>query len=142
VGDLTKNFSRYEFECECGCGFAVADYDTVTILQAMADHFEAALRSRIVVEITGPNRCREHNETVQKEYDPEYVPYSSKSRHMTLGAVDFKLYYFNAGERVQIHPGQVYDYLNRKYPDRFGLGLYKNRVHFDPRRRKGRWDWT
>ena len=142
MGDLTHNLSRHEFACQCGCGFAVADFETVSILQETADHYMAALKARVEIIITSGCRCLEHNETVQKEYDPDYVPYSSASKHMTLGAVDYKMFFYNAGERVQIPPRQIHNYLDHKYPTRLGLGVYKNRNHIDPRSKKARWNNT
>lgn len=136
MGDLTKNLSRHEFACNCGCGLDTADYDLVVALQGLVDHFELIRSKNVTIEITGPNRCREHNETVQKKYSPGYVPYSSKSRHM-ICAVDFKLWI--KGTKEQIDPGKVADYLEIKYPNNFGIGRYHNRTHLDPRTVKSRW---
>lgn len=141
MGDLTKNISRYELACRCGCGYNVADFETVNILQNTADHFGIVYQEKIIVDITGPNRCKEHNETVQKEYNPKYVPYSSKSPHINGGGVDFKLFRRAPnGRKKQIDPKKIDEYLDKKYPNRLGLGLYDNRNHLDPRTTMARWN--
>ena len=42
--------------------------------------------------------------------------------------------------RVLIDPQVIYDHIDRKFPDSYGLGIYANRVHIDTRRRRVRWD--
>jgi hypothetical protein len=80
-----------------------------------------------------------HNETVQKQYNPDYVAYSSKTQHMYARAADYKLFNRDTGE--QIDPDRVADYLDSKYPDRYGIGRYSNRTHFDTRSNgPARWD--
>lgn len=131
MGDLTKNLSRSEFACECGCGFDTADFELVNMMQDCVDHFSRVLGTSIRIQITGPNRCVEHNEEVQKEYNPDYVPYSSKTQHMYGRADDFKLFIRVSGE--QIDPDMIAEYLETKYPGRFGIGRYSNRTHADSR---------
>jgi len=72
--------------------------------------------------ITGPNRCVKHNNSVGGALN---------SQHIYGRAADFRV--FDVKTRAQVDPGEVYDYLNEKYKDRYGLGLYSNRVHFDTR---------
>lgn len=139
MGDLTRNFSRSEFNCECGCGFDTVDYKLVVILQESVDYFETKYNSKVSVIITGGNRCVEHNEEVQKLYVKNYKPHSSKSTHTEAKAADHKHYYIKDGTRIQIPPEEVYDYYDKKYPNRHGVGLYSNRVHVDSRNSKNRW---
>ncbi len=143
MGDLTKNISRHELSCRCGCGYDIADFETVNILQVTADYFGAVYQEKIIIDISGPNRCIEHNETVQKKYNVNYVPYSSKSKHIDGGAVDFKLFRKALnGSKIQILPKVIHSHLDKKYPNRLGLGLYNNRNHMDPRSTRARWDKT
>lgn len=139
MGNLTKNFSREEFECECGCGFDTVDYELVDILQKSVVYFEDKYNSKVSVTITGGNRCVDHNETIQKIYNKNYVPYSSKSAHIKAKAADHKHYYIKDGIKTQISPIEVYDYYDRIYPNSIGVGLYSNRVHVDSRSTKARW---
>lgn len=139
MGDLTKNFSRSEFECECGCGFDTVDFELINMLQDSVSYFEKKYNSIISVEITGGDRCVEHNETIQKEYVKNYIPYSSKSTHLEAKAADHKHYYHKDDIKIQIPPLEVYNYYDKKYPTSKGIGLYSNRVHADSRSLKARW---
>jgi len=139
MGNLTKNLSRHEFECKCGCGFDTVDYGVVVMIQDGADYFAKKYESKIIVSITGGNRCKEHNEVVQKEANKNYVPYSSKSTHMDAKGADHKFYFYDNGTKAQIPPLVVYDYYDKKYPNSHGIGLYSNRVHGDSRTKKARW---
>ena len=130
MGDLTKNLSRSEFRCRCGCGFDTVDFELVTVLQAAVDHFSREFAESVMVVITGPNRCKLHNTAVGG---------SSKSLHITGRAVDHKMYL--ADPMRQIPPGQVSDYYESLYPDKFGIGRYDNRTHIDVRSDgPARWD--
>ena len=138
MGDLTKNLSRREFACECGCGFDTVDIDLAINLQRCVDHF-AEGSDNVWILVTGPNRCKEHNEKVQKEYNDNYVTYSSKTQHMYARAADFKLFYRDTGK--QINPDRVAEYLNDCYKSKHGIGQYSNRTHYDTRTGAGkRWE--
>ena len=126
MGNLTKNLSRSEFACKCGCGFDTADVELVTVLQECVDYFGDNVR----IQITGPNRCVEHNASVGG---------ASNSQHIYARAADFKLFYRDTGE--QIEPDLVAGYFEEKYSDRFGIGRYTNRTHLDTRTNgPARWD--
>jgi len=58
MGDLTKNFSRFEFSCRCGCGLADIHPDTVQALQALRDRLGAP------IHINSGCRCVRHNKAV------------------------------------------------------------------------------
>ena len=130
MGDLTKNLSRHEFACKCKCGFDTADFELVNALQDCADHFAAVDLTDIRIDITGPNRCAKHNESVGGAIN---------SQHIYGRASDFKLFHRGTGE--QVDPDRVADYLDSEYPGRFGRGRYSNRTHFDSRTiGPARWD--
>jgi uncharacterized protein YcbK (DUF882 family) len=141
MGDLTRNFSRKEFECKCGCGFNTIDYELICILQNdLIQHFEIKYECKISVIITSGDRCVNHNEEVQKEYNSDYVPFSSKSQHIFARAADFKVYKVYENNKIQIDPKEIYEYLDKRYPNKYGLGLYYNRNHLDTRSGSGkRW---
>lgn len=139
MGDLTKNLSRKEFACECGCGFDTVDYELVMMIQDAADYFAAKYDSKIVVAVTGGNRCVKHNEVIQKQEVKNYVPFSSKSTHMDAKAADHKFFYYVNEIKTQIDSVEVYDYYDKKYPTSKGVGLYSNRTHVDSRAVKARW---
>ena len=139
MGDLTRNLSRSEFACECGCGFDTVDIELADVIQDSADHFASKDECNIRIKISGPNRCISHNEDVQRKYNPNYIAFSSTSQHIHARAADYKLFNRYTGE--QIDPDRVADYINRKYHDRFGIGMYSNRTHIDTRTKgPARWD--
>ena len=127
---LTPNISRHEMCCKCGCGFDTCDFELVTNLQKCVNHFSQGT-GIIRLDITSPNRCREHNEKVQREHVSNYAPYSSKSQHMYGRAADFKLFFRTSGK--QVDPEKVAQYLEETYPDKHGIGRYDNRTHYDTR---------
>ena len=65
MGDISKNLSRWEFACGCGCGFDTADYALVNVLQSCVNYFEHKYKRDIRIDITGPNRCREYNDSLR-----------------------------------------------------------------------------
>ena len=118
MGTLSQNFSRYEFICQCGCGFDTVDAELLRVLQSISDHF-----NNVPIEVSGPNRCSRHNQEIGG---------SPKSQHIKGKAADIKV--------EGIKPSAVYDYIDDKWPDRYGLGIYINRIHVDVRKVRSRWD--
>ncbi len=121
-----KYFQRSEFACKCGCGFDIVDYELAEAMDDVREHFNAP-----VIIISG-NRCESHNEKVQKRHNVSYVPFTSKSKHKDAIACDFKV--------VGVHEDDVADYLEKKYPNKYGIGRYRGRTHLDVRPNKARWD--
>lgn len=131
MGDLTTNFSRHEFACKCGCGLDTIDYKLVKILQETVDHF-SKIYMNVKAYVSSGNRCVPHN---KREGG------STTSFHIVCKASDFTLTYETfSGTREMINPASVYAYLDEKYSDSLGLGIYNNRVHMDVRETKARWD--
>lgn len=142
MGDMSTNFSRSEFRCNCaGAGKLVSagycggkrdavDAELLRVLQEMVDTFQHDTMHHITCKITSGNRCEKHNADEGGAKD---------SQHLHSKAVDFKLFY-TGGE--QIAADVVYTYLDKKYPDRYGVGRYSNRTHLDVRRAVSRWDKT
>lgn len=116
IGDISKNFSRSEFECKCGCGFDTVDVELSNVMQVLRDHFGRP------VHVTSGNRCFTHN---MEEGG------ARGSKHLEAKANDFWV--------EGISPKEIYDYLDELYPDKYGIGLYVDRVHFDSREDKARW---
>lgn len=122
MGDLSKNFSRKDYECKCGCGFNTVDVELNQVMQELRDHY-----NRKII-ITGGNRCAAYN---------HIIPGAAKdSQHQYGKANDFVVDGIPAVE--------VFEYLNEKYPSRYGIGLYTcpnqiSRVHLDVRGYRARW---
>lgn len=121
MGDLSKNFSRSEWVCKCGCGFDTVDAELVRLLQEdVRDYFN----KRVTVTPNGGCRCYDHNAKCGGV---------TNSQHRQGRAADIKV--------ADVPSKVVYDYLNEKYPERYGLGLYDTFVHVDTKSGKARrWD--
>jgi len=117
MGDISEHFSRWEHACECGCGFDTVDAELNIVLEDLHGHFD------ISVHISGPNRCEKHNREVGGEDD---------SQHLLAKAADVWV--------ADIDPDVVADYLEKKYPTKYGIGRYVGRTHVDVRAKKARWD--
>lgn len=76
MGDLSPNFSRWEFACKCGCGFDTVDVELLLILQKIRDHFEQP------VSIESGCRCESHNQAEGG---------SPNSQHLVGRAADIKV---------------------------------------------------
>lgn len=119
-------FTRDEFTCKCGCGFDTVDYELVRIMDDVRAYFNKP------VIISSGCRCKTHNDAVILKYNPLYKIGTSRSKHMYGIACDFVV--------VGIHEDIVADYLEKKYPNTYGIGRYKGRTHVDSRYEKARWD--
>ena len=108
-------FTRDECSCRCGCGFDTMDYETLEVFEDLSTWVGGDLR------INSGCRCSSWN---------AYVGGSEKSWHMWGRACDV----YSPTKT----PSEVYDYLNTKYPDKYGMKLYSTFVHFDTRPLKWR----
>ncbi len=113
---LSLNFFRKEFECPCGCGFDTVDAELIKVLQDLRDAFGKGVR------INSGCRCNEYNKQIGG---------SKKSQHVLGRAADIAV--------NDTPPSAVYEYLNSKYPNLYGLGKYSSFVHIDTRKSKARW---
>lgn len=114
---LSKHFNSSEFACKCGCGFDSISRDLVEVLEDLRETYG------FPVMINSGCRCLKHNKTVGGE---------PNSKHMEGIAADIVV--------KGLSPAKVYQYLDSKYKDTFGIGLYKTWVHIDTRTRKTRWE--
>lgn len=113
---ISTYFKRSEFSCKCGCGFDAVDIELLGVLEDVREHFGKPL------VITSGNRCEAHNMAIGG---------ADESKHIKGIAADIKV--------VETEPSAVYDYLESRYPDTYGMGLYKSWVHIDVRRGRARW---
>ena len=116
MGDISEHFDRREFACHCKCGQDTVDVELVAILEAVRHHFGQP------VTITSGNRCMAHNDAVGGE---------RLSQHLYGRAADFTV--------RGVTPDQVVAFLESRYADRYGIGLYKSWVHVDSRKGRARW---
>lgn len=109
-------FKPHEFACKCGCGLSEVSDELIDVLVDVREHYNAP------VKINSGRRCVEHN---RKEGG------ASNSKHLTGEAADIVVKGVNAED--------VADYLESKYPDKYGIGRYNGRTHIDVRKQKARW---
>jgi hypothetical protein len=64
MGDLTKNFNRWEFSCKCGCGFNRIDPELVNQIQRLRDLLWVYTGKEIPITVTSGCRCPDHNAAV------------------------------------------------------------------------------
>lgn len=114
---ISENFKREEFECQCGCGYDTVDIELITVLERIRTHFGKP------VMITSGARCYEHNERVGGV---------KTSMHRVGKAVDFHV----QGVRLDY----VIQFLRIHYPKTYGIGEYRNWIHFDVRAKRARWN--
>ena len=134
-------FTRKEFACKCGCGFAAKDEELTEVLT------DVRIWSGGEVYLTG-NRCLQHNTRIRLctnhgDFYGDACPEcglpgkqrsSKTSYHMKGMATDTTA--------KNKSPREMYDYLCNKYPDKYGIILYKAWVHLDMRSEPYRKDKT
>lgn len=127
---LRDNISVKDIECNCGCGFNSVSPAVLDVVQDARDHFNSP--AHINSRNHSACRCIEHNA------DPK-VGGSVTSKHLPDGitnvcrAIDFEI--------EGITSKVLYNYLDGKYPNCLGLGLYNTFVHVDDRMTKAfRWN--
>jgi len=116
AGQLSENFHRHEFACKCGCGFATADAELVAVLEFVRAHFGSP------IAINSGCRCPEHNKNEGG---------SSRSKHLQGIACDFRV--------IGVDADIVATFLEKTFPDRYGIGRYHGRTHLDVRPGPARW---
>ena len=147
MGNVTRSLSRGESACRCGCGLRDPHPMLIAGIQETVDWLQSELHMPVRVYITGPCRCRQHNETLRDEAKRKgIVGPAENSRHlpgMETGYCEAHDCVFVAEwsdsvwERISI--SRVYE-AAQKF-DRFaagGIGLYMDssdgpRVHLDVR---------
>jgi len=116
---ISPNFYREEFECKCECGFDTVDVILLQVLEDIRGYFGEPL------SINSACRCDSHNESVGG---------SKTSQHLLGKAADITM--------KNVTPLRLSQYIDAKYPETLGLGVYDSFVHVDSRIRKARWDKT
>lgn len=118
MGDLTKNISRHEVACRCGnCSCDTLDYETANVVQECCDFFATALGvPKVVLNVHSGHRCVAYNKRVGGAIG---------SQHVKGRALDISI----AG----VSPEMIANYLDTKYPQKYGIGTYHGFVHVDTR---------
>jgi uncharacterized protein YcbK (DUF882 family) len=112
----SRYFKRSEFACRCECGFDTVDFELLRVLEDLREFYG------VPVIINSAARCLKHNRDIGS---------TDKSQHTKGRAADVVVY--------GVNPIAVHAYLDKKYPDSYGLGFYPNFTHVDTRSTKARW---
>lgn len=113
MGDLTENFSRWEFACRCRCGFDTVDFLLLEELQKL----RTELGKRI--DVVSGARCWNHN---LNQGGAQF------SRHLRGQGADIKV--------EGMRNAELFEFLLKRFPRKYGKGLYKgarSSVHLDIR---------
>lgn len=95
------------------------DSETVQVVQETCDYFADRLRvDRVVLIISSAARCFKHNRSPA-------VGSNDAGQHPRARALDIRI--------PGVVPSEVYAYLDRKYPGRYGIGNYRTFTHIDTR---------
>ena len=110
MGDLSTNFSRWEFTCKCGCGFDRVDPALIVLLENIRSDVGGP------VSINSGCRCETHNTSVSG---------AKHSPHKLGEAADIQV---EGGRHRFIVAESAYKH------GAMGVGTYKGWIHADVHR--------
>jgi len=150
MGDLTLDLSVREFACkckypDCKAHKSVAHMPLVLLIQDAADHFKKKYyASDVRITITCGNRCKKHDVDVQMKDagKTRAEAEAMDSQHVYCTAADHRMQVMTGLNWQTVPNDDLYDYYDKKYFDRLGVGFYGDRVHVDTRQTKARWGMT
>lgn len=117
---ISQHFQRAEFKCRGDdCDFDTVDVELLEVLEEIRTTFN------VPIKILSGCRCPAHNRAVGG---------SPKSQHLLGKAADIVV--------CGYQPEKIYQFFEHRWPQKYGLGLYKDKgfVHIDIRAHKARWD--
>jgi len=129
---LSEHFDSKELCCKC-CGQLIVSDLLLEELENIRAFYNKKY-GEAVIKITSGNRCEKNNARVNG---------APRSQHLLGHAVDFKVFARFIREfrgLTQITADIVYEDLCEMYPEKYGIGLYQNRNHFDVRESCARWE--
>ena len=121
MGDISKHFDRKEFACRCGCGTDTVDIELVEVLESIRAWARIQNPTALVFINCGV-RCLSHNKPVGGV---------RRSYHLLAKAADIRV--------GGLSPKEVAGFLDERFPDKYGVGLYSTFTHIDVRSEKARW---
>lgn len=113
---VSTHFKASEFQCKDSTPIIFIDKELLNVLETVRSRFQAP------VHVNSGYRTISYNYTVSTTY---------KSKHCMGMAADITV--------EGIKPEQVQNFLEAEYPDKYGIGKYKNFTHIDTREEKSRW---
>lgn len=115
---VSANFKVKEFRCQDGSDPVFIGEEVLDVVQDVRSHYGKAVN----IEKHSAYRTVQHNKKIGG---------SATSKHMYGIAVDFHV--------SGVAHKEVYEYLDKKYSGKYGIGLYSWGVHVDTRAKKSRW---
>ena len=129
MGDLTNNFSKWEFDCKCGCEMPSEVLENIKKVAEQLQILRYYVDAKIV--INSAYRCKKHNRSIGSK---------DTSQHVLGKASDIVIEGFT--------PDEVYDVIQnlRRNPMlkgvKFqGIGRYNTFTHVDLRKYYSTWDY-
>lgn len=116
---LSTHFEAHEFRCKDNSRVIVLNKALLDLLELIRIHYNKPLI------INSAYRTVAYNSSLKNS--------SPKSQHMFGNAADIYI--------SGVSPLKLYSWLNSKYPNSLGLGIYDTFVHVDVREGKSRWDY-
>lgn len=116
---VSEHFKLREFKCNDNSRVVVLNDELVVVLETARRYFDKAIK------INSGYRTVAYNSTLKNS--------SPKSQHTHGNAADIVV--------SGVKPIDVYNYFNKTYPDKYGVGIYNTFVHIDVRPTKSRWDY-
>jgi uncharacterized protein YcbK (DUF882 family) len=107
-----KEFAQKDYQCDK----ILIESELIEVLEDVRTHFN------MPVIITSGYRTPEYNKKIGGV---------KNSQHTKGTAADIKV--------KMVPASKVQGYLNRKYPNKYGIGRYENFTHIDVREKKARW---
>ena len=148
MGDLTTNLSRSEFACRCvrpECNRTPVDFELVTAIQEMADHFlqhsDESEVLRIAIHINSGYRCKAYDREMKLKHGLDFNEKKVSEHVWGIAADHWFEYVYHDGTRERIDDDIVASRYTNLYVGRCGIGRYKGRTHLDFRSGpSARWD--
>lgn len=129
---ISTHFTEAENRCRCGdCNKYSADIELVAVLEELREEL-----GRRAINVTSWFRCRAHNNRPTSVVNAQGIPgagSNDNSWHLVGGAVDFWV--------RGIDPELIGRKLRKKYPNKYGIGIYDWGVHLDIRPVRADWNF-
>lgn len=116
---LSAHFQAVEFRCNDNTRVIVLNKALLDLLEIIREHYKRP------ISIYSAYRTVHYNSQLKNS--------SPKSQHCLGNAADISV--------KGVAPASVYKWLNEKYPNSLGIGIYDTFVHVDVRPGKSRWDY-
>lgn len=117
---LRKNITTKDIECNCGCGFDTLSPALLDILQMIRDYYNKPLH--VNSRNHSACRCEKHNAEVGGVPTSKHLP----EKFSKVGRA-------SDTEVEGISSVELYKFLDERFPNCLGLGLYDTFVHIDIR---------